>query len=61
MEQNGAVLELVWIACMERTRVGRFWSLNGAKLVQKSGGIEVEGWKIRKCTRKRSLGWSETQ
>lgn len=52
-----ANLELVWIACMECTRTGRFWSLNSAKLVQKFGGYKVEAWKTRNITRKRSPSW----
>ena len=60
MEQFGAVLDLDWIACVDSIWAGRFWCLNGARHVLKSGEIKVEAWKARNYTRKRNPSWRGT-
>ena len=54
MEQFRAVLDLDLIACVDSIWAERFWCLNGARHVLKSGEIKVEAWKARNYTRKRN-------
>ena len=60
MEQFGAVLDLDWITYVDSLLAERFWCLNGARHVLKSGEIKVEAWKARNYTRKRNPNWRGT-